>query len=177
MNKKEIIIPFVAIGLGLAFAFISVAVFMSNGKSKKWIARKMRIGGLLLTLNAFTPGMAQEVQAKCYEQVMENIMALQNNKNSLVFKKNSEMIVKAYIDYGTYKDYSYRLIDEKNNRIQAGKIEASDGKFDYDKENFEIVLDKNLKTGKYYLLFFEGNIESQDLSIFRNRIQIDIKDE
>ena len=52
MNKKEIVIPLMVIGLTLLFAGICVAVFLTNGKSKKWVARKMKIGGMLLTLTA-----------------------------------------------------------------------------------------------------------------------------
>jgi hypothetical protein len=177
MNKKEIIIPFVAIGLVLAFVVVSLAVFTSNGKSKKWVARKMRIGALLLTLNAFTPGMAQEIEVTCYEPAPSIIMALQNNESSLSFGKNSDKKVKSYIENGIGKDYSFCLVDEKNNKIQTGTITALDGEFNSYKENFEVLLDKNLKHGRYYLLFYSSLINDQNLSVVFNRIQIDIKDE
>jgi len=56
MNKKEFLIPFIFIGLSSAFLFISAMVYFSDGKSKKWVARKMKIGGLLLTLSFFSCG-------------------------------------------------------------------------------------------------------------------------
>ncbi len=54
MYKEELIAPFLLIGLGLAFSIVCFAVFLTNGKSKKWIARKMKIGGLLLTISLFS---------------------------------------------------------------------------------------------------------------------------
>jgi hypothetical protein len=52
MSKKELIFPFLAIGFVIAFITISTLVFLSQGKSKKWIALKMKTGALLLGLTA-----------------------------------------------------------------------------------------------------------------------------
>jgi hypothetical protein len=42
----------------------------------------MKIGALLLTLNAFTPGSAQEIEVSCYDIAEENLMLLKDNKLS-----------------------------------------------------------------------------------------------
>ncbi len=63
MTKKEIILPITVLGLTLLFAGICVAVFLTNGKSAKWVSRKMKIGGLLLSLTAI-------VQTGCHRNTL-----------------------------------------------------------------------------------------------------------
>jgi hypothetical protein len=52
MNKKEVLTPFILGLIALGFAYVCVMVFLLKGKSAKWISRKMKIGGLLLSFSA-----------------------------------------------------------------------------------------------------------------------------
>ncbi len=52
MSKNEAITPFLIAGLSVLFATICLMVFLTNGKSAKWVSRKIKIGGLLLGLTA-----------------------------------------------------------------------------------------------------------------------------
>jgi len=177
MSKKEIIIPIIVVALSIVFALISLAVILTKGKSKKWIRRKMKIGALLLTLSAFTPGSAQEIEVSCYDIAEENLMLLKNNKTELTFESKSPKIVKAYIDYRIGENYSYCLFDNENNKIQKGKITAADGKFDKWKEDIEITLKSHLKAGRYFLLLFDVPVNEQEPNNFNRKIQVDIKDD
>ena len=76
MDKKEILSPILIAGLSLVFIFISFAVFITNGKSKKWVARKMKIGGILLTLTAASCNGGGEVT--CYDVAETNSMWINN---------------------------------------------------------------------------------------------------
>ena len=177
MSKKEIIIPIVVIALSIAFALVSLAIILTNGKSKKWTQRKMKIGALLLTLNAFTPGAAQEIEVTCYDIAESNVMLLKNDQTELIFESKSQKVIKAYIDYRMGEDYSFCLFDNKNQAIQKGKITAADGKFDKWKEDIEIRLKKDLKAGRYFLFLFDIPVNEQQPNNFRRKIQVNIKDD
>ncbi|HPF00935.1 MAG TPA: hypothetical protein PKY63_09735 [Bacteroidales bacterium] len=55
MSKKNIVYAFL-IFIGLAFAVVSIMVYFTKGRSKSWIAYKMKIGALLLTITAIGDG-------------------------------------------------------------------------------------------------------------------------
>ncbi len=155
MTKKEIVFPFIIFALTIAFAVVSFLLFLSGGKSAKWLARKIKLGALLLTLNAFTPGTAQEIEVSCYDIAEENVMLLKTEQTELIFKSKSPKVVEAIIDFRTSENYSFCQVDEGNKEIQSGKITALDGKFDEWKEDVEIQLKNDLKAEKYFLLLFD----------------------
>ncbi len=177
MSKKEIVIPVIVVALSVAFAVISLAVILTKGKSKKWIKRKMKIGALLLTLNAFTPGSAQKIEVSCYDIAEENLMLLNEKKTELTFNAKSLKIVDAYVDFRTGNKYSFCLLDTENNKIQQGKIEAADGKFDKWKEDIEITLKSHLKAGRYFLFLFDVAVNEQNENNHKSKIRVDIIDE
>jgi len=64
MSRKNILYALL-IFIGLAFVVVSVMVYFTKGKSKSWIAYKMKIGALLLTLTTISEG-CRVRQATCY---------------------------------------------------------------------------------------------------------------
>ncbi len=90
MTKKEIILPITVLGLTLLFACICVAVFLTNGKSAKWVSRKMKIGGLLLSLTAI-------VQTGCHRNTLcykfaDPIPVIDETKIKRIKAKNDKII-------------------------------------------------------------------------------------
>jgi hypothetical protein len=93
MNKKEFFIPFIFIGLAAAFLFISAMVYFSNGKSKKWVGRKMWIRGLLLSLSYVSCSCNQtdrnnliKYERTCYMIVRGNgKIEIEINANNIVY--------------------------------------------------------------------------------------------
>jgi hypothetical protein len=65
LNKKNTLFIFLVF-IGIAFAFVSFMVFICDGKSKRWILYKMKIGGLLLTITAVSAG-CRVRQGTCYK--------------------------------------------------------------------------------------------------------------
>jgi len=160
MNKKELFIPFLAIGLGLVFAFVSFAVIISNGKSKKWIARKMKIGGLLLTLTAASCNGGGEVM--CYETAEINSMWMNpTTQNGIEIKLDTGNILNGSISTIEGKDFSFQVSDSSGTQFQKGNIIFEKDSLSYS-ENFKIELDKNLKPGKYLLKLYTAKPENQD---------------
>ena len=176
MNKKELFIPFIAIGLGLAFALISLAVIISNGKSKKWIARKMKIGGLLLTLTAASCNGGGSEVVTCYETTEINSMWINpTNQNGIEVKLDTGNVLNGTISTIEGNDFSFLVSDSTGKKFQKGMILIdSDTRYT---SNFKIELGKDLKPGKYQLKLFASKVESQDTMKARREFQLIIKND
>jgi hypothetical protein len=64
MSKKTFLIVTVVF-IGLAFVFVSAMVLLTEGRSKRWILYKLKIGGILLTLMTIDAG-CRVRHATCY---------------------------------------------------------------------------------------------------------------
>jgi len=165
------------IGLTVLFAGICVVVFLSKSKSKKWVARKMKIGGLLLTLTAAScNGGGGEVM--CYETVANNYIWLENQgENGIELKLDTGNVLNGHIIGAQDSAYSYRVMDESEKIVRFGELIPNDGKFDQSDESFKIELDKNLSPGNYSLDLFPASTEMQDSSYIASHINLIIKGE
>ena len=129
MNKKEILVPIMVVGLTILFASICVAVFLSNGKSKKWVARKMKIGGLLLTLTAASCNGGGEVM--CYEMVATNNIWMENQgEKGIEIMLDTGNVLTGHLNGAQDSIYSFKVTNESNQVLQKGELIAKDGKFD-----------------------------------------------
>jgi len=172
MNKREIVAPLLVIGLTVLFAGVCVMVFVSNGKSAKWISRKMLIGSLLLSLGSYTNMISQERIISCYDVDLE---LLQKQKTKFTITKIDNKKIRASITNKSFT-LSYRLIDEQNNIKDFGRISefyaSEDQRF-----NFNIFIKSCVKAGKYKLLLYKLPLEEQTNSNFSVITDITIKDE
>ncbi len=178
MNKKELIIPLLVIGLTLLFAGVCVAVFLTNGKSKKWVARKIKIGGLLLTLTAAScNGGGGEVM--CYSAVAHNYISFENIKedNILEIMLDTGNVLKGHITGAQDSIYSYKVYTDKENIIQQGELIPVDGKFESLDESFKIELDENIMPGGYILDLFPSSVETQDDTYLIAQVNLLVKEE
>lgn len=175
MNKKEIVFPFLVFGLTILFAGISFAVFITNGKSKKWIARKMKIGGLLLTLTAVSCNNGGG-EVTCYDTVAANSIWLDaQGEKGIEINLDTNNVLFGRISGVQGTDFSFLLTDEKGQKIQSDDLIAMDGNFDNFDEPFKIVLNKNTLPGTYQLKLFAAPINSQDTMQPQNQIPVIIK--
>jgi hypothetical protein len=165
MNKKEYLIPFLFIGLSLTFLVVSGMVYLSNGKSKKWVARKMKIGGLLLALSAFqNMSFSQEIQPTCYKVAPDNDMRINGfTQEGLKIDLSKTNIILGYVAQRQSDELSFCVADSSGQIFQKGSILPVDGKFDQTRQDFKIELDQNLKDGKYILMLFAISVNQQDL--------------
>ncbi len=180
MNKKEIIVPALVVGLSVLFAVICLAVFLSNGKSKKWIARKMRIGGLLLTLTAVScsgPNVDEEV-IMCYEPAPINSMWMHaGTQNGIEIKLDTNNVLIGSISEFDGSKLSFSVIDQNENKIQTGSLQVLEKVLVQGSESFRIELDKTMKAGDYSLNLFVTDIGGQDTVSPQNYSKLVIKDE
>ena len=172
MNKKEIIIPFLVIGLTVLFAAICLAVFLSNGKSKKWISRKMKIGGLLLSLTAISTGSGC---VSCYDQVRKDIISIDNMDNyEIKLNLDTGNVLTGIIQEITASSYSFSIEDSLYINKQSDKIIPVDGTIDNHEEEIKLVIDENLSAGNYLLKIFIGDISEQENNYPIERLNLSI---
>lgn len=110
MSKKNIVYAFL-IFIGLAFVVVSIMVYFTKGRSKSWIAYKMKIGALLLTITAIGDG-CRVRQGTCY-RMMPSTGMKEINAGAAAGKSvesNNESYYSFQAGFGTWK-YAPRRIN------------------------------------------------------------------
>lgn len=175
MNKKEAIIPLSFILLSASFIFICVMVFFTKGKSSKWIARKMKIGGILLTLTAVSCNGGDE-EVTCYVQVAPNSINLDIYAgDTIAINLDTTNVLTGTIYEVNTEEFSFALINKERIKVQKGILVPKDGQFNAGNEEFSIKLDKELVKDVYELQFFETNVENQKDNAYQYSYKIQIK--
>ncbi len=168
MNK--IVIPLAAIGLilmGIAFAIVSTIVFLSKGKSAFWINKKMKFGGLLLTLSSLV-GLATTQTAcvsDCYDEpstftdtTTHDVPSLKQIETSDTIKLSETNYIKGFINCHAIK-YMYSLKDEEYNTLQSGLLPISkDDLENYSEKHFAITIDSTIQPGNYNLFISDNDL-------------------
>ena len=154
-------------------------VYFTKGKSKKWITRKMKIGGALLALTALTTcnGGGENV-VTCYVQPEPNsIWILEVKGDSITVDLDTGRVLNGQISMREAGEFSFAIKNSSYQKIQVGEISASDGTFDEKNEEFQIKLNENIESGNYTLGLFDVKTDMQD-SIMRIReFKLNIKNE
>ena len=164
MTKKEIITPLIVLGLTVLFAGICLLVFLSNGKSKKWVAHKMKIGGMLLSFTAITFGSGCTT---CYKPPhIPRATFLFDNINDTSYQ------IEINLDTGNTLTgilleqqssvYSFAIDDTLEQTKQKGLIIPIDGQIDSPEEKIKLEIDTNLTDGLYSLKIFKVDIAEQE---------------
>jgi hypothetical protein len=176
MEREDFYIPLFVILLSLLFAGISFAVYLTNGKSKKWVALKMKIGGLLLTLSAVSCNGGGEVS--CYDTVATNSMWFDaQGEKGIKLNLDSNNLIFGRISAAQGSNFSFSLSDDQGKKVQSGLLLPVDGKFDAFDEAFKIEMDKNTTPGTYQLKLYAAAINSQDTIKPQTQIQLLVKNQ
>jgi len=172
MTKKEILFPFLFVILSITFVLVCVMHYFSHGKSKKWVARKMRIGGLLLSLTTAGAALGQNQHPTCYDMavVESNIITIEPENNNFTYQKE----IKGNIQYRQGSKFSYCIMDPQSKMVYQANLDAVDGQFDTNNENFVIKLPEKLAPGIYDLIFYNDNKENQKPEFEKNRFKIQL---
>ncbi|MDD3626459.1 MAG: hypothetical protein PHV06_04000 [bacterium] len=165
MKKNYFIFGYLLL-LSLLFIMISFLLWLTGGKNSRLLGQKLRFGALIISLTAAAscsgpPG----GEVTCYKQVPDNSFRVISSREDsgryiIQGKKDSKITIHLYQRTG--EDFSYSILDEERKIMQTGKLLPVDGKFDSSKEDFEIVLEKDLKEGYYKLQFFDLSKSNQD---------------
>ena len=173
--KKISLIVILAL-LSLVFIVTSVMVTLNRGKSAKWIARKMKIGGLILSLTAILQACDPAQTAAltdanppwtCYMVALEpgekpNQFYLNSPDDSILTlhleRKNT---LEGEIKERKSETYSFAVYNHQDTLVQKDDIYAKDGSFNSNEETFKIEIDKSLAEGDYIIRFYAVKKEDQ----------------
>jgi hypothetical protein len=174
MNKKELITPFLVAALSLLFVAICFMVFLSNGKSKKWVARKMKIGGIILSLSAISMGTGC---TRCYDEPSPDYIKI-NGFNTYYVEIDLDTGNTLYgnITMPDIKTFSFSINDTTILK-QKGELIPIDGEFGDKTEEFKFDIDNSLEIGNYQLKFFDCTIDEQDTKYPIQQFDLIIKNE
>lgn len=175
METKKAAVPIILAILSLAFLITCLMVYLHNGKSAKWIARKMKLGGFMLTLSALLSACDASQTAAlednnppwiCYDVVavedMENRFYVNNISDSvLTLKLPNQNSIEGEIKKRTSEHFSYAIYNSDNEKCEANTIVAHDGAMNNDSENFVITIDKTLPKGDYIVRFYTCEVADQ----------------
>lgn len=179
MDKKEFIIPITFIALSLLFAIVSAAVYFSKGKSKKWVARKMKIGAILLTLSASSCEKGGNGPlVTCYDPVIPNTINLDAyTSEKLEIKLDTNNVLSGTIYEVTKSEFSFAVVDGSSTNVQQGALTPADGSFDSNTEVFSLALDTELTPGLYDLKLFDSNIAGQETANVNLSLKLQINEQ
>jgi len=154
------------ISIGFLIVCCLLLFFKNN---KHLIKKKLRLGAMIITLNAIICISCPPPYATCYEPLPTDGFDIQNaDYNQIEYSAELEivysdsMVIHGTINYPSTKEYSYRIEDLDGITIQKDNILALDGVMDSDEsEEFEIVLDPSITVGDFYLYLFLVTQENQ----------------
>jgi hypothetical protein len=158
MNKNESLIPIAFIGLSLLFIIFSAMVFLTNGRSKKWVAWKILIGCLMLLFSTVLNSCfrTQSVLLECALS-SEKIDTYISYGPTIYLTEGNQ--IKGRIFYPQH-GCSFLLKDSIGTSIQMGRLIKGYNLNDITGD-FEIVLDNKLNPGKYELSIYSYPAEIQ----------------
>jgi hypothetical protein len=171
MNGKTIL-PLYAAILITAFAVISLLVIVSRGHP--WfIARKLRLGALLLTLTSASIGCRNPFgpTITCYDPIPPNRFVVDQadvSTNTIALHRSLGDTLSGRIEDRIGTKFSYAVVDSQNGFLSRQNISAFDGAFDASVESFKIAIDKMVKPGTYQLRFYNQQADSVENTAWYN---------
>lgn len=177
MNElKKITLPVVIVILSALFIATSLMVAFHKGKSAKWVARKMKIGGLILSLTAVLqacdPGQTAALIDSnppwtCYMVAPGSVAATNqfyiNTENDSVITLHLKVnnTIEGEIKEREAEEFSFAVYDSQDSLRQKDDILPRDGAYDEANEPFKIEIDKSLEKDEYIIRFFAVKKEEQ----------------
>lgn len=157
--KKNLIIPIVVLGLMTAFLLVCLFVIVSKGKGS-WIRRKLRLGGLILSLSAASVSCAYPEE--CYTGVYPSLYpcSLTNSQNilytnSMIMDLSLTNILYCKIQYAYPSSnyyYSFNIMDG-NTLIASNTMDLITFPDPALEPRHAVVVDPVIPDGQYKLNF------------------------
>lgn len=165
--KRHVLYPMLVGLSGLAFVVVCLVVWCSRGRNRRWLAWKLRLGGVLLGLTFFQSGCGAPLRRTCYKP------AIRRERFQLDKRYRQDARLRVYLDparsgyriRGVIRDrmhlqFSFCLM--QGNQVKAkGPVQPDDGKFDNSLEKINFQLPQDLPTGEYVLHFFAVPVDMQ----------------
>lgn len=166
MEIKKITLPIILAALSLVFIITCVALYFNKGKSAKWVARKMKVGGIMLSLTAILSAcdptqVTDEPEITCYMVAASNLIVVETDTtNTITLDLPDKQTIEGEIMSRISNKFSFTVLDSTERIVQKENITALDGTFDESQEKFKITIDKELAPGNYALRFYNTDKDS-----------------
>ena len=164
--QKEIFIPIYLIFLSIVFITVSFLLYLTNGKNSKLLAKKLKIGAMIITLSAVigcsgssTP---EPVMKTCYKPAPPNVFTITQEhwkEGGIIVDDETDLILNCILDRRSSDEFSFRLLDADKKVIASGNLEADDGKFDENSEDVKVKFNKDIPKGDYSIQFFASSVD------------------
>lgn len=165
--------PVVAAFLFSAFALACFIVWLSKGKSRKWLNRKMKLGAAIITVTAVSTGCPPLITT-CYDMPSQNEFSIDGTAwDSTGYLKLSipeDSVVRGFVFSPTYNDYMVKLMKSDTIEVLSSKLIPKDGKFDNASEPFEFRLSQPIAPGDYTFDFWSVNADTAQFQLGGLRI-------
>jgi hypothetical protein len=161
--KKDWLVPLAIAGLSAAFLGISLLVFLSRG-NPSLIKRKLKIGALLLTLTGAMTGCNRNTGGICYAPDLSDDMVITEHlagNSQIEMNPAEDATLSGEISDRRSEEFSFRIDRENASEALKDEIVALDGRFDEDRENFEIALPQDFPVGTYRLSLYNVGVDHQ----------------
>jgi hypothetical protein len=166
MEIKKITLPIILAALSLVFIITCVALYLHNGKSAKWVARKMKVGGIMLSLTAILSAcdptqVNDEPEITCYMVASSNLIIVETDStNTITLDLPNKQTIEGEIMSRVSNKFCFTVLDSTERVVQKENISALDGAFDESEEHFKITIDNKLANGNYSLKFYNTDKDS-----------------
>ena len=140
-------------GVGIAFAAVSLWVWLSRGKSASAVRAKYRLGGILLSLTVAATTLTACGGASCYAPAVEptNTVSPQFDTSTAVYYSGD--VLKFYAD-SYYTHFKYVITSDKRDVLYTGNV------FGY--YNIEVALAVGDYVGPITITFLAANDYSEE---------------
>ena len=174
MDFKKLSVPVVAAILFSAFRLACFIVWLSNGKSRKWLNRKMKLGAAILTVTAVSTGCPTMVT--CYDMPPQNDFRLDgmtwDTAGYYKLEIPEDSMLRGMILSPTFDDYLVKLMKSDTVEVQVSKLKPTDGAFDQDSETFEFRLAPNISPGEYIFRFCSAKADTAQIELIGLQIHL-----
>ena len=180
---SRILAVFAIVFVGIAFALVAAVVFVTRGRSKFWVDKKLRVGGMLLTLSSIIGGASGcgIFQPTCYDtarppdtgepEVMCYDVAYEPYRFDLGKVSNTPTLTITGEKRGEDGKFFYKITPKDSD------VEFAKGAIEMDTTGkFTIATGKKATPGSYELQFTEGALDG-DNSQYVTTITFDVKDD
>lgn len=164
---NKILAAVAIIFVGLAFTFVAAIVFVSRGKSAFWVDKKLKVGGLFLTLTSILSGTTGcgcgVFQPTCYDtakraddlQVLCYDVAYEPYRFSLDSVSNEVELSICGNKLGEDSDFFY-VVRQDSVEFAKGALKINGLGM------YKILTGKKAAPGTYELVIYEGALSGED---------------
>jgi hypothetical protein len=176
MEIKKLIVPVILPVLFLAFALVCFMVWFHRGRSARWLARKLKIGGIIITLTTISTGCPPFVT--CYVPVETNIFEFDKQQDgfNVTVDLPNDSVLTGKLHNSEGDKFAFTIAKNDTIDIQEGNVFATDGVFDQDPEDIKMTIDSRIDTGIYNLNLFREVImddKTERYQVGQKRLKIE----